>query len=336
MINPNQNRRAVLLGAVAVSVAGLSACENKKTPVAEPEAHGDADADDFERGPHGGRMLREGDFAVEITLFEAGSEPEFRVYPYLKDKPLNPSEVKLDIELTRLGNVKDVIGFIPQDDFLRGNTAIYEPHSFDVKVSANAKGKSHRWAYESYEGRTTIAAEAAHAGGIRTEIAGPATIGETVTIAGRIEIKPEGKSRVRAWYPGRIVSLSAELGQTVRKGQVIARVESSESLQTYAIPAPMSGIIVEKNANTGDYSGDGPIVVIADPTQLHAEFFVYPRDAERVKVGQRCGCAACPAIRRSKPWLRRCCRPLISSVKRLSPMSIFRRPMRPRFGPAWA
>jgi membrane fusion protein, heavy metal efflux system len=57
-------------------------------------------------------------------------------------------------------------------------------------------------------------------------------VSDLVDMAGRIEITPEGKSEVRAWYPGRIISLNGELGQTVRKGQIIARVESSESLQT--------------------------------------------------------------------------------------------------------
>jgi cobalt-zinc-cadmium efflux system membrane fusion protein len=135
--------------------------------------------------------------------------------------------------------------------------------------------------------RTTISASAARAGGVRTEIAGPALVAELVDMAGRVEITPEGKGEVRAWYPGRIVSLNGQLGRAVRKGQVLARVESSESLQTYPIPAPISGVIVEKNLNVGDIAGERAIFVIADPTKLHAEFFVYPRDAERVRVGQQ-------------------------------------------------
>jgi cobalt-zinc-cadmium efflux system membrane fusion protein len=105
-------------------------------------------------------------------------------------------------------------------------------------------------------------------------------------LSGRIEVTPEGKGEVRAWYPGRIMSLRGELGQMVRKGQVVARVESSESLQTYSITAPISGQIIEKNSNVGDVAYDRPIFVIADPTKLHAEMFVYPRDSERVRVGQ--------------------------------------------------
>ncbi|OYW81461.1 MAG: HlyD family secretion protein [Asticcacaulis sp. 32-58-5] len=284
MINTLSSRRTLLTAVAALSLATLAACGDKKAAPKGGEAK-EAAADDYERGPHRGRMLRDGDFAVEITIFEDGVEPEYRVYPFFKDKPVVPGQVQLAIELTRLGNVKNNIGFAPQDDFLRGNAVIIEPHSFDVKVQAAYQGKTHNWAFASYEGRTTIDADAAKAGGIKTEMAGPASIGETVTMAGRVEIKPEGKSQVRAWYPGRILMLNVELGQTVRKGQVLARVESSESLQTYSITAPLSGVVIEKNANVGDTT-EGALLVIADPTKLHGEFFVYPRDAERVKVGQ--------------------------------------------------
>jgi cobalt-zinc-cadmium efflux system membrane fusion protein len=81
---------------------------------------------------------------------------------------------------------------------------------------------------------------------------------------------------------------SVQLGDRVRRGQVLARVESSESLQTYSVTAPISGMITAKNANPGAITGNGePMLTIGDPTRLHAEFFLYPRDAERVRVGQR-------------------------------------------------
>ncbi|WP_292125707.1 HlyD family efflux transporter periplasmic adaptor subunit [Brevundimonas sp.] len=68
----------------------------------------------------------------------------------------------------------------------------------------------------------------------------------------------------------------------------MARVESSDSLQTYSVTAPISGMITAKNVNPGAITGNGePMLTIGDPTRLHAEFFLYPRDAERVRVGQR-------------------------------------------------
>lgn len=263
----------------------LAGC-SETPPSHDHEEHGAEEAEE-ERGPHRGRMLRDGNFAVEITIFEDGAEPEFHVYAYRDDKPVRPQDVQLSVELTRLGGKIDRFAFSPQDDFLRGRGAVEEPHSFDVKVMAAEAGRTHKWSYASYEGRTTIAADAARAGGVRSERAGPASIAELIDLSGRIEITPEGKADVRARLPGQIMSMNGELGQTVRRGQTLLRVESSHSLQTYAVTAPISGIIVEKNANIGDMTGDRALFVIADPAKLHAEFFVYPRDAERVRVGQK-------------------------------------------------
>ncbi|PVM83897.1 HlyD family secretion protein [Caulobacter radicis] len=269
---------------LALALAGaltLSACGSAP---AKPEGHAAEEAE--QRGPHGGRMLHDGDLSIEITIFEDGVEPEFRVYAYRKDKPLAPSQFQLTIALTRLDGEVNRFALKPEGDYLRGQGVVTEPHSFDVAVTAVVGGKTSNWRYASYEGRTTISAQAAKAGGVRTEVAGPAPIAQLVDMAGRVEITPEGKGEVRAWYPGRIMSLNGQLGQTVRKGQVLARVESSESLQTYSIPAPIGGVIIEKNLNVGDVAMERPIFVIADPTKLHAEFFVYPRDAEKVRVGQ--------------------------------------------------
>lgn len=269
-----------------ILAAGLLAGCGDKTEKNPAEGGHAVAAAEYERGPHRGRMLRDGDFALEMTIFEDGVDPEFHVYAYDKDKPVDPKSISLSVELVRLGGKVDRFAFAPREGYLRGAGVVAEPHSFDVKVKAVEGGRSHSWSYASYEGRTTFSAEAAKAGGVKTEHAGGAVVGDLIDMAGRVEVTPEGRGEVRAWYPGRIMAMNASLGQQVRKGQVLARVESSNSLQTYSIPAPISGVIVERTANVGDVAYEQPLYVIADPTRLHAEFFVYPRDAERVKVGQ--------------------------------------------------
>lgn len=280
--------RSLLSAGALLACALLAGCGGSPTTseTEQPEAAAAAAAD-YERGPHGGRMLRNGDFALEVTIFEDGVEPEYRVYAYRDGEPIAPSEVQLAIELGRLGGRTDRFAFRPQDDFLRGNGVVAEPHSFDVRVRAVEGGRTHSWAYASYEGRTTISPQAAQAGGVRTERAGPATVAELIDMGGRIEITPEGRADVRARLPGQIVWMTGRLGERVSRGQTLLRVESSHSLQTYVVPAPISGVIVEKNANVGDTTGDRALFEIADPANLHAEFFVFPRDAERVRVGQR-------------------------------------------------
>ena len=261
----------------------LAACGSASQ---SPEEHGEAAATEYERGPHRGRMLRDGDFAVEITIFEDGVDPEFRVYPYVSDRPVDPDAVDLEIDLGRLGGIVDEFRFTPQEDFLRGDGVVTEPHSFDVTVRAAHQGRQHEWSYDSYEGRTTIKQEQADAAGVEVETTGPATIEETVTLSGRVELQPHGRAEVGAWFPGRIVEMTKKIGETVEKGETLARVTASNSLQTYSIPAPISGVIMERRANVGDVAGEHPLYIVADATQVHAEFYVYPRDAERLRPGQ--------------------------------------------------
>lgn len=270
-----------------ILAAGLiaSCSDRSKTPTAEAGA--EAGPAEYERGPHNGRLLRDGDFSLEVTIYEEGPAPLFRLYPYLKDRPLDPRQVQVSIALTRLGPKIDRFTFMPEADYLASPGVVSEPHSFDVSIAATRGGARSTWTYQSYEGRTVIKADAAKAGGVKTERAGAAVLGETLPLSGRVELTPEGQSEVYARYPGRVMALNAVLGQRVQRGQILARVESSESLQTYSITAPISGIILTKTVNVGAMAGDSPILTIGDPSRLHAEFFLYPKDAERVRVGQK-------------------------------------------------
>ncbi|OYW37140.1 MAG: HlyD family secretion protein [Brevundimonas sp. 12-68-7] len=280
-MNRYSTARRGLAGPLLTLALAVAGCGEGAPEKLSPEAAAAAAAD-YERGPHNGRMLRDGDFALEITIFEEGPEPLYRLYPYLKDKPVDPRQVQASIALTRLGPSVDRFVFAAAEDYLTSPTVVAEPHSFDVSVAATHAGKRSTWSYPSYEGRTIITAAAARAGGVTTQRAGGAVLGESLPLSGRVEITPEGQSEVHARYPGRIMSLR------VSRGQVLARVESSESLQTYSVTAPISGVIMARNANPGAITGNGePMLVIGDPTRLHAEFFLYPRDAERVRTGQR-------------------------------------------------
>jgi cobalt-zinc-cadmium efflux system membrane fusion protein len=272
-----------LAAILVLAIAPLAACGQGGAGAENGEEHAEAE---FERGPHNGRLLRDGNFSVEITIFEDGVEPQFRVYAFQADRPVAPAQVQLSMALTRLGGRVDQFSFRPEGDYLLGNAVVTEPHSFDVAVRAVHGGAAHDWAYQSYEGRTTIAAAQAQAAGVRVEAAGPATLEETISLSGRVELQPQGRADITAWYPGRIVTMTRAIGERVQRGETLARVTSSESLQTYSIPSPIAGIVMARNANVGDVAGATPIYVVADATRVHAEFYVYPRDAERLRAGQ--------------------------------------------------
>jgi cobalt-zinc-cadmium efflux system membrane fusion protein len=249
--------------------------------------HGhDAHEEEMPRGPHGGRLLEEGAFALEITIFEKGVPPEFHIYPYSDGNPVAPDDVDLKIELGRLDGQVDSFDFRPQADYLRGDGIVTEPHSFDVSVSAVHQGQSYQWQYENYEGRTEIAAAMAEEAGIQTEPAGPATIRETLMLTGRIHANPARLSRVRARFPGMVKSVQSQLGEAVRAGDVLAKVQSNESLETYSVKAPIDGILVQREIQVGEATGTEPLFTIADLSEVWVEFDVFGDDLNRVRSGQ--------------------------------------------------
>ncbi|MDX2224082.1 MAG: efflux RND transporter periplasmic adaptor subunit [Rhodospirillaceae bacterium] len=276
----------IFAASAALTGVLLTALTCPLLPAMAAGEHSAPAAEEFERGPHNGRLLRDGDVAVEMTIFEDGVPPEYRVYAYRGNAPLPPSSVDLTVELGRLGGITDRFSFTPQGDYLRGSGPVVEPHSFDVRVRATIGGKTHDWAYESYEGRVQISDQVAEANGVKTAVAGPVEIKDTVVASGRIVRDPARMARLNARFPGVIRELRKSLGDAVAKGETIAVIESNDSLQTYAIKSPLDGLVVAQYANSGETVAEAPIVEVADLRQVFAELYVFPRDIARIAAGQ--------------------------------------------------
>jgi membrane fusion protein, heavy metal efflux system len=67
---------------------------------------------------------------------------------------------------------------------------------------------------------------------------------------------------------------------------MLARVESNQSLQSYAVLAPIAGVVIERHVTVGDVTGDAPLYRIGDTGRLVADFPVFGRDMGRVRPGQ--------------------------------------------------
>ena len=267
----------LLLGTVLLTACG-------GTP--QPGLVAEAPAEEAqERGPNNGIMLRDGDFAVELAIFETGVPPEYRAWVTTSGRALAPESVDLEVRLTRLGNRVDEIGFRPQGDYLHGDTVIYEPHSFTVSIDAAYGGRTHAWEYDSFEGRTQISVDMAAAFGIETMPAGPAVLKETTMVYGNIVPNTERVREVRARFDGVIRSVDVSLGETVSQDQALATVESNESLNAYMIEAPIGGVVTERVANAGEQTAGRSLFTIVDTSSVWAELAVFPGDRGRIRVG---------------------------------------------------
>jgi membrane fusion protein, heavy metal efflux system len=276
-------KRAALALLILTTVA-LGACSDRAAREPAEGAHATADA--FERGPHNGRLLRDGAFALEVTVYETGVPPEFRLYGYRDGKPLPPNTLQPVVEVKRLDGETTRFTFRPEGNALVASATVVEPHSFDVKVSAVHDGKTHVWNYASYEGRVTIPAATAAASGVKTSTAGPATIRDVLPLMGRVAIDRSRQAQVRARFPGIVRAVPVNLGDHVRRGQTLATVEGNDSMRRYAVTAPLDGVVLARNTNVGDVAGEAPLFEIADLSSVWIELNAVGRDADRLRSGQ--------------------------------------------------
>lgn len=165
--------------------------------------------------------------------------------------------------------------------------AIFSGGCSDSSPTPPAESQEHGAGDDHREGRVTIPAETAKEAGVVVEAAGPRTIEDLLPLYGVIAPDPEAVRAVSARFPGSIRTIARSPGETVKRGDVLATVESNESLQTYAVTAPIAGVVTARHANPGEMAGDGPLFVIADLSRVVADLAVFPRDIARVRPGQR-------------------------------------------------
>ncbi len=147
-----------------------------------------------------------------------------------------------------------------------------------------ARGEEHA---ETPPDSTEITQEAAQAAGIKTETAGAGFISETVNLSGRITLNQNRSAQVKARFPGIVREVKKGQGEPVAVGDVMATVESNDSLQVYPVTSPIAGVVLARNTNVGDVAGETPLFTVADVSDVWAEFHVFPRDIDKIVGGQK-------------------------------------------------
>ena len=274
-------RRTVALALLllaAASACGRDEAARHGREAAEPAA--------YERGPHRGRWLADGEFAVELTIFEQGVPPEFRAYVYEGRALLPPPGVELEVTLRRLGDRVELIRFAPRGDYLLGDRTVDEPHSFDAEVVAREGGREHRFAFSSYENRVSLAPEQREAAGITVVTAGPATIRERIVLNGRIAANEDSLAHVMPRFPGIVTAVHKRLGDAVARGDLLATIESNESLQSFEVRALFAGTVIARDVAPGEFvSTERELFAIADLETVWVDLDVYRRDFGRLRAG---------------------------------------------------
>ena len=156
-----------------------------------------------------------------------------------------------------------------------------------MTVEARHGERQYRWRYDTPEARVEVPANMARAQGLETAEVGPGEIDQTVLLQGRI-VPASGRHRsLRARFPGLVKSVSVEEGTQVQAGQLLAMVEANDSLQRYALRAPIAGTVVRRAVHPGEAVNDQQLFEIVDVSQVWAEFEAFPLQRAALAVGQR-------------------------------------------------
>lgn len=237
-MKPNLNKTqlfsiALVLG-IGVVLAWLIFGMGKPQPEGDEETHGGpaetAGPNDIanapQKGPHGGKLFTQEGYAVEATIFETGVEPQFRLYTTQDGKPLDPAASQITLTLERLGRPPQVFTFAKEHDYLKGDAVVEEPHSFKVAIAAQYANKPYRFTYEQVEARVTLTDQQLGQHNVEVLTAGPARIESALQLIGEIRFDDHHMVHVVPRLTGIVESATANAGDQVRKGQVLAVISS--------------------------------------------------------------------------------------------------------------
>jgi cobalt-zinc-cadmium efflux system membrane fusion protein len=122
--------------------------------------------------------------------------------------------------------------------------------------------------------------------GVAIATAGSATLQNRLQLYGRIGANEDKLVQIQPRFPGILRSVNKRLGDAVAKDEVIASIESNQSLTRYDARSPIAGTVVEKNASLGEFVGDqSKMFVVADLANVWVDFSVYRQDFARIRPG---------------------------------------------------
>lgn len=159
-------------------------------------------------------------------------------------------------------------------------------HDHDEEKGGDADGHAHEEGEEAEADRTTIKAAIAEQSGIRSAAVQAGTIADEHEVQGLLTPVDGRVAQVMARFPGPIRSLRANVGDRVSAGQTLASIDSNLSLTTYSISAPISGVVLSRQAQVGAVAGEGtPLFEIGDLSELWVDLHIFGNDTQHITAG---------------------------------------------------
>lgn len=143
---------------------------------------------------------------------------------------------------------------------------------------------------EKEEHRDSVALSDAkiEAAGIELVKASAGVLRDSLLLNGTVQPNQESLVQVTPRFPGIVRDVRKRIGDVVQKGDVLAVIESNQSLTQYELKASLAGTVIDRQTTLGEFvSEQKSAFVIADLSAVWVDFSVYRRDLKRVSMGDQ-------------------------------------------------
>ena len=163
---------------------------------------------------------------------------------------------------------------------------VFDPKFANGSKAAASKGHGAEKGHDDHDEGVKLTDAQIAAAGIEMLTAGPRELRDILRLNGMIQPNQEAMVKVTPRFPGVIRSMRKRLGDKVKKDEVLATIESNQSLTTYELKAPIDGTVIDRDGTLGEFAAEArPLFTIADLSTMWIDFAVYRRDFARVRVG---------------------------------------------------
>jgi len=138
------------------------------------------------------------------------------------------------------------------------------------------------------EKTVSITEDAIELNGIKLEEAKKRTLPITVSATGRVILNRATTGFMTSRFNGIVRSVSKNLGDNLKKDDLLATIESNENMVIYQLRAAQAGVVVQKDVVIGEYVTEkSNLFTIADLSTAWVELNIYGHDFLKVKQNQK-------------------------------------------------
>jgi len=121
---------------------------------------------------------------------------------------------------------------------------------------------------------------------VSARAAGSATLSDTLAFNGGLRANQEAVVQVTPRFPGIVRAIRKRIGDTVMKDDLLASIESNQSLTVYDLKAPIGGTVIDRQISLGEYASEQkPSFIVADLSTIWVDLSIYRQDIKRVRIG---------------------------------------------------